>query len=253
MQSVVLVAGFPGAGKTTWIRKQLGNQSESAAYLGLGARQVPIDATYLSAEFPDLIVLTDEQLGEFLEYSDPNVNVYIELGYHLDLSSLVLPMQIDCCHHVAVLPPGYTHTEWGDWADEIVTGADYSWHCEKPQIWRSYLTGQLLEQSSLATFWYELTQGAYGKVDRAKGIFDLVDGLAYYFNFVTGFPTTNYSELQLPRWIEGRPDRFSGIDVVGEELDQAAIVQTLSDCCLEDAAIAHYQAQIRTALEGEAE
>jgi G3E family GTPase len=85
-------------------------------------------------------------------------------------------------------------------------------------------------------------------VQRAKGIFDLADGRAFHFNFVAGLPQTETTELKLPRWLKGRPDRFSGIEVVGENLDQSAIAQALEDCCLEDRAIAYYQQQIRDSL-----
>ncbi|MCY7393467.1 MAG: GTP-binding protein, partial [Leptolyngbyaceae cyanobacterium CAN_BIN12] len=128
---------------------------------------------------------------------------------------------------------------------------------DQPQIWRSLLTGQVLDLASLNTFWYELTHAAYGKLHRAKGIFDLADGRSMHFDFVAGLPKpdrpeTDRTELDLPLWIEGRPDRFGGIEVIGEALDQRAIAQTLTDCCLDDAAIAYYQAQISEALGEEA-
>ncbi len=34
----------------------------------------------------------------------------------------------------------------------------------------------MLDPASLDVLWYELTHGAYGMVQRAKGIFDLADG-----------------------------------------------------------------------------
>ncbi|MBD2327076.1 hypothetical protein [Alkalinema sp. FACHB-956] len=113
------------------------------------------------------------------------------------------------------------------------------------QIRRSYLRGKILDGNSLETFWDELTHGAYGHLQRAKGIFELVDGRALLLNYRAGHAAVEPLELSLPRWLEGPPDRFSGLEVVGTQLDQPSIVQTLTDCCLEDAAIAYYQAQIR--------
>ncbi len=87
---------------------------------------------------------------------------------------------------------------------------------------------------------------------------------ALYFDFVAGLADPTYLELNLPRWLNGRPvsealrrNRFSGIEVVGEALDQEArseadpfrIAQTLKDCCLEEQAIAYYQQQIKDSLE----
>lgn len=45
----------------------------------------------------------------------------------------------------------------------------------------------------------ELAQGAYGRVQRAKGIFELADGQAFHFDFVSSLPGTAYTELPLPR------------------------------------------------------
>lgn len=153
------------------------------------------------------------------------------------------------CKRVAVLPPGTRHTEWQDWADLVVMGVETGAALSQPHLWRSVLSGQVLDPVSLNTFWYELTHGAYGTVQRAKGIFDVADGRSLYFDFVTGLAETTYLELNLPRWLNGRPDRFSGIEVVGEALEQEAIAQTLRDCCLEEPAIAYYQQQIKDSLE----
>lgn len=107
----------------------------------------------------------------------------------------------------------------------------------------------MLDPASLNTFWYELTHGAYGTVQRAKGIFDVADGRSLYFDFVAGLAETTYLELNLPLWCNGRPDRFSGIEVVGEVLDQEAITETIKACCLEDHVIAYYQQRIKDSLE----
>jgi G3E family GTPase len=95
--------------------------------------------------------------------------------------------------------------------------------------------------------WYELTNGAYGTVQRAKGVYDLADGRSFYFDFVAGHEK-KYQELNLPLWLEGRPDRFSGMEVIGINLDREAIGDTLRDCCLSDEAIAYYQAQTKQSL-----
>ena len=61
------------------------------------------------------------------------------------------------------------------------------------------LTGEILDFDSLATFWLELTQGAYGEVFRAKGIFDLVDGQIYYGDFRLEKSELEFEPLNLPR------------------------------------------------------
>lgn len=82
-----------------------------------------------------------------------------------------------------------------------------------------------------------------------KGIFEVADGQSLHFDFVAGLAETTYTELSLPRWLQGRPDRFSGVEAVGEQLNEAAILQTLKDCCLSEAAIFHYQQQIQAAMD----
>ncbi|KAM3114315.1 hypothetical protein [Phormidesmis sp. 146-33] len=190
--------------------------------------------------------------------------VYVELGFHIDLTSLILPDQMADCRRVAVLPPRTRHTEWHDWADLVVTGVETGAALSQPHLWRSVLSGQVLDLASLNTFWYELIKGAYGTVGRAKGIFDVADGRplrylrssALHFDFVAGLAEPTYLELNLPRWLKGRPvsealrrNRFSGIEVVGEALEQSLIAQTIKDCCLNDQAIADYQKQIKDSLE----
>lgn len=88
---------------------------------------------------------------------------------------------------------------------------------------------------------------------RAKGIFDVADGRALYRTFVDGQPELDDLELNLPRWTQGRPERFSGLEVVGQGLDQSAIAQTIQDCCLNEQAILYYQQQVKDLLaQGEA-
>lgn len=131
---------------------------------------------------------------------------------------------------------------------------------DQPQNIRSILTGQVIDSASLETFWYELTHGAYGQVQKAKGIFTLVDGRVLQLDFVAGLPKdapeiipeiipeTITTELSLPPCTKGRPDQFSGVEIIGFNLDRAGINQTLEDSCLDDQAIAHYQAQIQEQL-----
>jgi hypothetical protein len=247
--NITLVSGPPGAGKTTWIRQQVNFAAKTAVYLNLGSENIPIDTTYLATEVAELTVLPVERLTDFLAQPLTGSAVYVELGFHIDLTSLILPDSMADCQRVAVLPPGTRHTEWHDWADLVVTGVEPGVSLSQPHLWRSVLSGQVLDLASLNTFWYELTNGAYGTVQRAKGIFDVADGRSLHFDFVAGLTEPTYLELNLPLWLNGRPDRFSGIEVIGEALDQEAIAQTLKECCLSDQAIAYYQQQIKNSLE----
>ncbi len=255
---ITIVAGLPGVGKTRWIQEQLQNKQESAVYLNLGQGVVPIDAVYLGAEVSGLEILVEEQLNEFiyhlLQQNLAQNHLYLEVGFSIDPTSLVLPVDNSLCKRVAVVSlaanqeanQGANQESWQDWADAIVPGVLLSGYDQQPQISRSVLTGQVIDVSSLETFWYELVHGAYGDVQRAKGIFTPVDGRILHCDFMAGLPETTITELPLPPCTQGRPEQFSGIEIVGFNLDQTGIAQTLGDSCLDDQAISYYQEQLNS-------
>jgi Cobalamin synthesis protein cobW C-terminal domain len=242
---IIAVAGAAGVGKTTWISQQLASGGSAVCYFCPQTGGTPIDSTHLAANFPQLVLLDDENISQLQQLST-NTTTYIEMGFHLSLAtneSLVANLNV---HKVAIVPPGSKHTEWHHWADTIEIGQVLP--AAVPQdLWRSNLTSQVLDPASLDMLWYELTNGAYGTVQRAKGVYDLADGRSFYFDFVAG-QEKKYQELNLPLWLEGRPDRFSGMEVIGINLDREAIGDTLRDCCLSNEAIAYYQAQTKQSL-----
>lgn len=242
---LVAVAGPPGVGKTNYIRQQLAAAGSQLQYFSPG-NTMPIDSTCIAAEFPTVQTLREGEDYQLLVQGNSKATTYIELGFHLDLEAveLVLSTLDESYHRVAVLPPNLKDTEWHNWANQVVLGATVKDDITKLELWRANSNGQVVDPASLEIFWYELTKGAYGNVSRAKGIFELVDGYAFYFNFVAGMSESSYTQLDLEPWLKGRPERFSGIEVVGIGLDKEAIAQTFQDCCLSDAALTHYQQQI---------
>jgi hypothetical protein len=240
---IVFVAGAAGVGKTTWIQQAFLEAGGEGVYGEIGSDSVAIDATYLASKIPGITIVPELTHAQLLQWMATPTLVLIELGFHVALDSPVLT-QISG-QRVAIVPPNTSNTEWHHWADQVVVGVEPEIEGQQLQIQRSQLTGEVFDPASLQTFWEELTQGAYGVVQRAKGIFDVVDGRAFYLNFVAGLPDTEYTELPVPQWLEGRPERFSGVEIVGREIDQVAITQTLQASCLSDQALAYYQAQIR--------
>jgi hypothetical protein len=111
-------------------------------------------------------------------------------------------------------------------------------------VWQHDLTGQVLDSASLNVFWFELTASAYGPVQRANAIVEVVDGSAWHLSFEQGHDPVE-TELPVERWLTGRPTRPSSIEVVGLGLDIAAIATTLDQCGLSDAVLENYQSQIR--------
>jgi hypothetical protein len=259
---ITVVAGPGGTGKTTWICQKIQdlmsggeNQGESILYFSPGTGTVPIDKTRMGADLPLVKVFAEGEEADFVDYVATAKVIYIELGFHLELSAINQIVGDFPYQAIAVLPPNLEESEWHSWAREIVTGGDIIINPTNPtlSLWRAAATGQVVEEDSLQEFWYELTEGAYGKVSRAKAIFDIADGRSVYLDFVAGIEKEDFIELDLPHCLQGRPERFSGIEVYGENLDKTTIGQTLRDCCLSDSALAASQQQVKEMLLAEAD
>jgi hypothetical protein len=248
---ITAVTGPPGTGKTYWIQKQMA-KARNIGYFSPRTESIPIDTIYLQSEYPHLKILTTENL----ERSE-NSHLYLELPWYLDLLSIEPFLKQLNCYRVALLSANTFNTGWHSWADEVIPsiGLEHQETIDKNplQVHRGILTGEVLDYTSLMTFWSELTQNAYGEIQRIKGIFNIFDGQCIYGDFVQGFTQEEFSTLDLPRHLEGRPTRFSGFEIVGRDLDKIGIAQSINDCCLSDSAINYYQQQVKATLELEVE
>ncbi|MGQ9867007.1 MAG: GTP-binding protein [Pseudanabaenaceae cyanobacterium] len=235
MRRVILVAGTPGSGKTTFIAEQLRRQEGRSFYST--ANPVPINSAWLRAEFPDLGLVEGAET-----WAEEAGTLWVEVGFHQKLAAVTAHWAKHQPERRAWVAAGVDPTPWQEWGATIYTVPTPLPPLTRPQAWRVPLAGQVLDPPSLHTFWQELTAGAYGTVIRAKGICELPDGQAWAVDFAWGHPDSRYRVLPWPRWLQGRPDRFSGLEVVGEHLQTEALAATLTDCLLTDAVLAQYQA-----------
>ena len=251
--NITLVAGPSGIGKTTWISQFLSNSEQPLFYLcpgtGTGASTDAVDRLRVGYCFPQVTVADDSEAAALLMNLPDRAQVYIEVGAHLDLAAL--PFNSLPCRKVAIVPPELAQltaqSEWHNWADELVAGNNIQAPDpnDLPNFCRMALTGQVFDPPSLEVLLAEITGGAYGLVIRLKGNFELPDGQAFYIDFVEGLEGIEYTELKLPRSLKGRPTRPSGLEVVGYNLQQKAMAETLQASCLSDELLAQYQRQYR--------
>ncbi|BAZ38544.1 hypothetical protein NIES4101_44830 [Calothrix sp. NIES-4101] len=250
--TIRVVAGDAGCGKTTWISQQISTitakEIKNILYFCPGTGNLPIDQIRLIADFPQIEVFKDGQEIEFIQKIMSANAVFMELPSYLELNAIAQILDNLSYRKVAVISPQIKDSEYHMWAEEIVPGAAVNTSIIPTKLWRVPTQGQVIDEDSLSEFWYEVTNGAYGQVIRAKGIFDVADGRQIYSDFVNGVRSVDFLELDLPRHLEGRPQRFSGVEVLGTDLDEAAMRQTLEDCCLADAAISQYQEQVKQIL-----
>ena len=247
---ITVVAGPCGAGKTTCILQELAQVPMPAVYVTPGVGPVPIDATRVAARFPQVEIFHRQPETDLLQRLAAGIPAYFEMGFQLETDMPLLAAQPH--RRVALVGDKERNADWQLWADAVIQGNQSSLEVNSAQLWQAPLSGQVFDPPSLDTFWQELIQGAYGEVHRAKGIFELVDGQAFHLDFVDSLPGSAYTELNLPRWVQGRPNRFSGLEVVGQGLDERAIAATLKDCYLSDSLLAAHQATLRDSLALEA-
>ena len=254
ISKIIVVAGMAGVGKTTWIQQQLSVMnrvlSDSVLYLSPGVGNVPIDQTRLATEFPFLKMFKNGEAAEFFKLVRSAEVAFVEQGAYLEHQSIEQILPNLNYRKVAIVPVGIKDSEYHIWADEIVTGTDVDPNLTSKQLCRIPTIGEVIDENSLNELWYELTEGAYGKVTRAKGIFDVTDGRSLYADFGAGIPPTPMLELDLPRHLDGRSTRFSGLEILGE-FNEIAFKQTLEDCYLSDEILAHYQKQVQQYLREE--
>ena len=147
-----------------------------------------------------------------------------------------------------------THSKkWKKLVDKIIVNDklnsnQQSFSLANLQIHRAGLTQEVLDFASLETFWQELIEGAYGDIVRAKSIFNIMDGQCIYRDYLQDGINLDFQALEIPLSLDGRPTHFSGLEIIGSNLDKQAIVDTIGDFCLPDDIVQFYQQQVKESL-----
>lgn len=239
MSGLILVSGPPGCGKTSWILSRLLEHRGPRAYRRLEgvdpegrplALDGGLDRAFLHDQIPDL----REPAGG---PPDPAAD-----GEGL-LALIELPLfQPEIPQTLA---PGLRpdrHLHFGRDSelprqDTLEFGALASWSLDLAQtVW---------DPASLNSFWFELVNGAYGDVYRAKALVNLPDGRGFLFNWMVSCSGTQFLPLQSVAPPHGRPGRLSRLVVQGKDLDTAGLEATIADCLLSDAVLELQQAPRR--------
>lgn len=251
---IIVVTGQLASGKTHWIRQQIARKSQTVLYFSPKTESFPLDAIDLQSEFPNLSILSVGEEDQ-LTHLSAEKTVYIEIPWYLEIESVKTFLSTLNHHQIRFISIEHQTGGWTVMKHEafftqpLARSQQTEWlKSQDIQIHRAILTGEVLDFASLETFWTELTQGAYGEVIRVKGIFDIIDGQCIYGEFLKGFIQKDFKPMNLPLSLDGRPNRFSGIEIVGRNLDKSAIGDTLSDCCLSDETVTYYQQQVKASL-----
>ncbi|AFY39310.1 hypothetical protein Lepto7376_3070 [[Leptolyngbya] sp. PCC 7376] len=250
---ILAIAGLAGAGKTQWLREQLKDQSDEVIYFAPQTTDCPVDRHCLELDFPSWQFLAEGQELQLIEALQQGAIAVLELGFYVAPESgeqLLKTLEAEgfSCERFAFVSDQMANSPWHVWADQIIEVA-IPLPARNLEIWRSPTKGQVFDPNSLNIFWEELTSGAYGDIQRAKGVVEIVDGRAFYLDYVSHKPESLYHELPVKIWLDGRPERFSGLEVVGTKLDGQQIADTILDCCLNDELLSDYQEQIRQQIQ----
>lgn len=254
MKQVFLVSGPPGCGKTTWALKILQSHSGSRGYLRLSGDQLDgleqgldsgIDQAWLQDQVQDLELHTANKADQ--SESADNHLVLVELQQFrkpktndIEGYSDLVKQQLQTYQ----LSP----TEFWHFGSHPDLPKEDTLEFSALEAWQLNLRGSIWDPSSLSSFWFELVNGAYGDVYRAKALMNLPDGRSFFCNWMVSREGSQFLPLEEISTPTGRPKRHSELVVQGKSLKPIAIQATINDCLISDEVLEMQQQQLRDSM-----
>ena len=250
MQQTWLIAGPPGCGKTTWIRETLLKHEGTCAYLRLEGWShdglevgvnAGIDRTWLIDQIPHLQDLSLVGLQDLPSSGDRLLLVEVQQFKSLSTSAdggvdPRILKQLSRLH----LRPDRTLVFGRDSDLPQQDTLDFT----QLEAWNLDLHGRIWDPNSLSSFWFELVNGAYGDVYRAKALLNVPEGVSYFCNWMVSQQGSQFLPLQSLELTTESPNRTSHLVIQGKSLNQVAMKATINDCILGDDSFELQQAQL---------
>ncbi len=250
MRQVWLISGPPGCGKTNWILNEIKKHRGSCGYIRLSgfsdksleqANSSDIDFVFLKDQIPQLIDLSKSSDRLFSDQDDSLIFIELSQFYLPNQSGLagIDPRIIIQLENLKLLPDQYLH-----FGRDTELPIKDTLNFTKIESLNLDLQQSVWDPPSLNTFWFELVNGAYGDVYRAKALLNIHDGRSMYFNWIVSQPGSQFLQLNNISPPKGRPQRISQIVIQGRNLEFTRIKSTINLCLINDSVLEMHQASL---------